>query len=97
MHNLDLTVAELCDILESNPVGLTARAAKRKVKLCLDSREAGPGVVFWPLKGARFDAHSFIPEVMKKGALMSVMDAGRAAESLADVYVPVPASNHALL
>ena len=97
MHNLDLTVAELCDILESNPVGLTARAAKRKVKLCLDSREAGPGVVFWPLKGARFDAHSFIPEVMKKGALMSVMDAGRAEESLADVYVPVDDSNQALL
>ena len=97
MQKLDITVAELCEILESSPVGLSARAAKRKVKLCLDSREAGPGVVFWPLKGARFDAHSFIPEVMKKGALMSVMDAGRAEESLADVYVPVDDSNQALL
>ena len=97
MQKLDITVKEFCEILESSPVGLSARAAKRKVNLCLDSREAGPGVVFWPLKGARFDAHSFIPEVMKKGALMSVMDAGRANESLADVYVPVDDSNQALL
>jgi len=97
MQKLDITVAELCEILESSPVGLTARIAKRKVNLCLDSREAGPGVVFWPLKGARFDAHRFIPEVMKKGALMSIMDAGRAEESLADVYVPVDDSNQALL
>ncbi len=97
MQKLDITIAELCEILESSPVGLSARAAKRKVKLCFDSREAGPGLIFWPLKGARFDAHSFIPEVMKKGALMSIMDAGRAEESLADVYIPVDDSNQAML
>ena len=97
MQNLDLTIGELCKILESEPVGLTARVAKRKVKLCLDSREAAPGVVFWPLKGGRFDGHDFIPEVMKKGALMSVMDADRTGDSLSDVYVPVDDSNKALL
>lgn len=97
MQKMDITVAQLCDILESSPVGVSARMAKRKVKLCLDSREAGPGMVFWPLKGARFDAHKFIPEVMGKGALMSVMDAERAGDSLADVYVPVEDTNKALL
>ncbi len=97
MQNLDLTIGELCKILESEPVGLTARVAKRKVKLCLDSRGAAPGVVFWPLKGGRFDGHDFIPEVMKKGALMSVMDADRTGDSLSDVYVPVDDSNKALL
>ena len=97
MQNLDLTIAELCEILESEPVGVSPRMAKRKVKLCLDSREAGPGVVFWPLKGGRFDGHDFISDVMKKGALMSVMDADRAGDSLSDVYVPVDDSNKALL
>lgn len=97
MQKLDLTVGELCEILESEPVGMTPRLAKRKVKLCFDSREAGPGVVFWPLKGARFDAHEFIPQVMEKGALMSVMDETRAKDFSADVYVPVDDTNAALL
>ncbi len=97
MQKMDITVAQLCDILETSPVGVSARMAKRKVKLCLDSREAGPGMVFWPLKGARFDAHKFIPEVMGKGALMSVMDAERAGDSLTDIYVPVEDTNKALL
>lgn len=97
IQNLDLTVGELCAILESEPVGLSARASKRKVKLCFDSREAAPGVVYWPLKGARFDAHEFIPQVMEKGALMTVMDENRAKDFSADVYVPVDDTNAALL
>lgn len=97
MLNLDLTIEEMCRILESTPVGVSSRLAKRKVKLCLDSREAVPGVVFWPLKGARFDAHDFIPQMMEKGALMSIMDENRAGKITAEVYVPVNDTNEALL
>ncbi len=97
IQELEITVGELCEILESEPVGLSRADARQKAKLCLDSREAAPGVVFWPLKGERFDAHEFIPEVMKKGALMTVMDLSRTREPGADVYVPVEDTNEALL
>lgn len=97
MQKLDLTVKDFCKILESEPVGVSGRNLLRKVKLCLDSREAEPGCVFWPLKGARFDAHDFIPEVMKKGALMSVMDFGREETIPVEAFVPVNDTNEALL
>ena len=40
---MDLTIAEMCDILETTPVGLNARELRKKVQLCLDSREAVKG------------------------------------------------------
>ncbi len=97
MQRLDLTIGEMCEILEREPVGLNARTAKRKVRLCLDSREAESGVVFWPLKGARFDAHEFVPQMMRKGALMSVMDENKIGDFPSEVYVPVDDTNAALL
>src|SRR5574344_146618 len=92
----DLTVAEMCEILEASPVGVPARAMKRKVQLCLDSREAAKNVVFWPLKGARFDAHDFIPQVMGKGALMSVVNENRVDSLQVEAYVPVDDTAKAL-
>ncbi|MFA6623089.1 MAG: UDP-N-acetylmuramoyl-tripeptide--D-alanyl-D-alanine ligase [Fibrobacteraceae bacterium] len=92
----DLTVAEMCEILEASPVGVPARAMKRKVQLCLDSREASKNVVFWPLKGARFDAHDFIPQVMGKGALMSVVNKNRVDSLQIEAYVPVDDTAKAL-
>jgi len=34
----------------------------------IDSREAGEGSLFIAIKGDRFDAHDFIPDVLAKGA-----------------------------
>ena len=37
--------------------------------VAIDSRKAAPGFLFVPLKGARVDGHTFIPQVMEQGAL----------------------------
>lgn len=97
MLKLDLTIAEMCELLESAPVGATARLLRRKVQLCLDSREVGPGMVFWPLVGEKFDAHAFVAQSMEKGALMSVVNQSRIGELAVPVYVPVDDTNAGLL
>ena len=60
MLKLDLTIGEMLKILETEPVGVAPKVLKRKVNLCMDSRESAKGVVFWPIKGVRFDAHKFV-------------------------------------
>lgn len=97
MLKLDLTVSEMCELLEAVPVGANARLLKRKVNLCLDSREAAPGVVFWPLVGEKFDAHAFVEQSMEKGALMSVVNQSRVGELTVPVYVPVDDTTSGLL
>ena len=68
MLKLDLTIREMLDILETDAVGVPARTLSRKVNLCMDSREPAKGVVFWPIKGVRFDAHQFVNQMQKDGA-----------------------------
>lgn len=97
MMKLNLTVAEMCEILETVPVGLKATEKRRKVQLCLDSREVVKGCVFWPIKGVRFDAHDFIPQVEGKGALMSVINEDQAGLKSFKAYAPVKDTSEALL
>lgn len=97
MLKLDLTIAEMCEILESTPVGLNARELRRKVQLCLDSREATKGCLFWPIKGVRFDAHDFITQVEGKGALMSVVNEDYSGLKSFKAYAPVNDTSEALL
>ena len=42
--------------------------------VAIDSRKAAPGFLFVPLKGARVDGHTFIPQVMEKGALATLSE-----------------------
>lgn len=97
MLKLDLTIMEMCDILDTKPVGVLSRQLKRKVHLCLDSREVGPGMVFWPLVGEKFDAHAFVAQSMEKGAIMSVVNQSKIEELAVPMYVPVQDTNAALL
>jgi UDP-N-acetylmuramoyl-tripeptide--D-alanyl-D-alanine ligase len=97
MLDLTLNVGEMCEILEAPLVGGSKALLRRKVKLCLDSREAGPGTIFWPLVGLRFDAHEFISQVMEKGALMSVMNEAMVTKIPVQVHVPVQDTGAALL
>lgn len=97
MLKLDLTVMEMCDILDTKPIGVLSRQLKRKVQLCLDSREVGPGMVFWPLVGEKFDAHAFVAQSMEKGAIMSVVNQSKIEELAVQMYAPVQDTNAALL
>jgi UDP-N-acetylmuramoyl-tripeptide--D-alanyl-D-alanine ligase len=96
MLKLDLTIGEMLEILETEAVGVSARTLKRKVNLCMDSRESAKGVVFWPIKGARFDAHQFVPQMEKDGALMSVVNQ-TAINPNFKMYAPVDDTTKALL
>lgn len=59
-------------------------AATREVSgVVIDSRKAEKGSLFVAIKGARVDGHSFIPQVMEKGALCSVSE-----QDLGDVDYP---------
>ena len=42
--------------------------------ITLDSREVNEGSVFIAVKGDRFDAHDFVPDVLSKGAATAVCD-----------------------
>ena len=49
-----------------------------------DSRSVKPGELFIPIKGERFDGRKFMPEVLKKGALvLDVKDGLKALQTLA--------------
>ena len=96
MLKLDLTIGDMLKILETESVGVSARTLKRKVNLCMDSREKAKGVVFWPSKGARFDAHQFISQMEKDGALMSVVNED-AIDQNVKMYAPVDDTTKALL
>ena len=97
MLKLDLTIQGMLDILETAPVGVPSRVLKRKVNLCMDSREKAKGVVFWPIKGARFDAHKFVPQMEKDGALMSVVNQESVDQNTFKMYAPVDDTTRALL
>ena len=96
MLKLDLTIEEMLKILETEAVGVPARTLKRKVNLCMDSRESAKGVVFWPIKGVRFDAHQFVSQMEKDGALMSVINQ-TAIDPNFKMYAPVEDTTQALL
>ncbi len=97
MLKIDLTVQEMLDILETQAVGVPARTLKRKVNLCLDSREKAKGVVFWPIKGVRFDAHQFVSQMEKDGALMSVVNQEAVDQFSFKMYAPVEDTTKDLL
>ena len=97
MYKLDLKIKELLEILETYSVGVDSRTKNRKVNLCMDSREPAKGVVFWPIKGARFDAHQFVTQMEKNGALMSVVNADAEGIENFKMYAPVDDTTKALL
>lgn len=53
-------------------------------RVCTDSREAGENDVFFPLKGERFDAHDFLPQVIENGCRVLVVSNMEAAEKFKD-------------
>lgn len=97
MLKLDMTVQEMLDILETQAVGVPAKSLKRKVNLCMDSREKAKGVVFWPIKGVRFDAHQFVTQMEKDGALMSVVNQESVEQKTFKMYAPVDDTTKSLL
>lgn len=60
-----MTLREIASALGIMP----ERYADTKIdSITIDSREAGEGSLFFAIKGDRFDAHDFVPDVIAKGA-----------------------------
>ncbi|MBQ2922512.1 MAG: UDP-N-acetylmuramoyl-tripeptide--D-alanyl-D-alanine ligase [Tyzzerella sp.] len=62
--------------------------------VAIDSRKIEEGYLFIPIKGARVDGHTFIPQVMEKGALCTLSEKPLGAE--ADTYILVDSCEQAL-
>lgn len=97
MLKLNLTIAEMCEILETEAVGLSRAQCRRKVKICTDSRKIEKGCVFWPICGERFDAHQFVAQAKAEGAIMSVVNKSKIQEGVIEAYAPVVDTTEALL
>ena len=63
--------------------GDAVSAAKEVSSVVIDSRKAEKDSLFVAIKGARVDGHTFIPQVMEKGALCSISE-----QDLGDVPYP---------
>ena len=48
--------------------------------ICTDSRQAGPGALFFALKGDNTDGHAYVPQALSMGAI-AVVAKRRAAGS----------------
>ena len=60
-----------------------AAASKEVSSVVIDSRKIEKDSLFIAIRGARVDGHSFIPQVMEKGALCAVSE-----QNLGDVSYP---------
>jgi UDP-N-acetylmuramoyl-tripeptide--D-alanyl-D-alanine ligase len=67
-----LTLAELAASIPG--AQLFGAGATRLENVSTDSRSAGPGCVFFALRGERFDAHDFVADVVARGARAVVVE-----------------------
>ena len=64
-------IAAACNgVYHGNP----SKTGREVSNVVIDSRKAGADSLFIAIKGARVDGHSFIPQVMEKGALCAVSE-----------------------
>lgn len=62
--------------------------------VAIDSRKIETDFLFVPIKGARVDGHTFIPQVMQKGALCTLSE--NVLENVSYSYILVPSCEQAL-
>jgi UDP-N-acetylmuramoyl-tripeptide--D-alanyl-D-alanine ligase len=64
--------------------------------ICTDSRKAGPGDLFFALRGENFDAHNFLPEVAKMGVIAVVAERNKIPEDFFTTVIAVENTREAL-
>lgn len=89
-----MSLQEITDACGGTYHGDPALASREVSSVVIDSRKAEQDSLFIAIKGARVDGHTFIPQVMEKGALCSVSE-----QDLGDVpyaYIRVDSCEQAL-
>lgn len=66
----------LAEPLDATLMGGAGELLVRRV--CIDSREARPGDLFWALLGEHHDSHRFVAQALSAGAVAAVVDADHA-------------------
>ncbi|MBQ0001542.1 MAG: UDP-N-acetylmuramoyl-tripeptide--D-alanyl-D-alanine ligase [Clostridiales bacterium] len=70
----NLTPENIAKVCGGTYVGPDSLLKKEVVSITTDSRKVEEGGMFVPIVGERVDAHKFIPDVMSKGALVTLSE-----------------------
>ena len=89
-----MSLSEIATACGGTYYGDEALLAKEVTGVAIDSRKIEPGYLFIPIKGARVDGHTFIPQVMEAGALCCLSE--MALENADHPYILVKSCTAAL-
>lgn len=89
-----MSLREIAAVCGGHYYGDEAKLDIEVTGVAIDSRKVEEGFLFVPIKGARVDGHSFIPQVMESGALCSLSE--HELEGATHPYIVVPSSEQAL-
>lgn len=70
----NLTLENLTQVCRGEYFGAADLRDREVTSITTDSRKVEEGCLFIPIAGERVDAHKFIPDVMKKGALVTLSE-----------------------
>lgn len=90
----NLTLENITRVCNGTYVGPEELLQKEVVSISTDSRKVEEGGMFVPIVGERVDAHKFIPDVMSKGALVTLSE--RTLEDADYPYIQVESSLQAV-
>lgn len=96
---MELTLKQMAALLGTEIKGKPdPGSARRRVRICTDSRAVKGGDVFWALQGDLFDGHEFVEQVFQKGGGAAVVNKEWMDENgkATHVYVPVGDTQEAL-
>lgn len=69
-----MSLREIASACAGDYYGSAWKLDEQVTSVVIDSRKAEKGCLFVPIKGARVDGHSFIPQVMENGALCTLTE-----------------------
>ena len=89
-----MSLKEIAAACGGHYYGEESKLNKKVSGVAIDSRKIEEGYLFIPIKGARVDGHTFISQVMEKGALCTLSEKPLDTES--DTYILVDSCEQAL-
>ena len=89
-----MSLKEIAAACGGHYFGEESKLNKKVSGVAIDSRKIEEGYLFIPIKGARVDGHTFISQVMEKGALCTLSEKPLDTES--DTYILVESCEQAL-
>lgn len=89
-----MSLKEIASATGGHFYGDQTQLDKKVAGVAIDSRKTETDFLFIPIKGSRVDGHTFIPQVMEKGALCTLSE--KVLENVCFPYILVPSCEQAL-